>query len=86
MINTPIGFDYDLDEIVLMSGVGPVSLRSALKRMPDPVGPYGVLHRDAGKTPAVFDTFQIQALLNRHRSELNEGSPPGHRDADEDDF
>src|ERR1700687_1892176 len=25
-------------------------------------------------TPAFFDTFQIQALLNRHRSELNEGN------------
>jgi hypothetical protein len=55
-------------------------------RMPDPVGPYGVLHREPGKTPAFFDTFQIQALLNRHRSQLNEGNPPGHREADEDDF
>jgi len=53
---------------------------------PDPIGPYGVLHRARGKTPAFFGTFQIQALLNRHRSELNEGNRPGHREADEDDF
>jgi hypothetical protein len=66
--------------------VGAVSLKSALKRMPDPVGPYGVLHREPGKTPAFFDSFQIQTLLNRYRSEFNEGNPPGHREADEDDF
>jgi hypothetical protein len=82
----PIDFDYDLEEIVQMDGVGPVSLKSALTRMPDPIGPYGVLHRARGKTPAFFGTFQIQALLNRHRSELNEGNRPGHREADEDDF
>jgi hypothetical protein len=74
----PIDFDYDLEEIVQMDGVGPVSLKSALTRMPDPIGPYGVLHRERGKTPAFFGTFQIQALLNRHRSELNEGNRPGH--------
>jgi hypothetical protein len=82
----PIDFDYDLEEIVQMDGVGPVSLKSALMRMPDPIGPYGVLHRERGKTPAFFGTFQIQALLNRHRSELNEGNRLGHREADEDDF
>jgi hypothetical protein len=81
-----IDFDYDLEEIVQMDGVGPVSLKSALWRMPDPIGPYGVLHRERGKTPAFFDAFRIQALLNRHRSGLNEGNPPGHREADEDDF
>jgi hypothetical protein len=81
-----IDFNYDLEEIVQMDGVGPVSLKSALKRMPDPVGRYGVFHRELGKTPPFFDTFQIQALLNRHRSEFNEGNPPGHREADEDDF
>jgi hypothetical protein len=73
----PIDLDYDLDEIVQMAGVGSITLRSALKRMPDPVGRYGVLHRSHGKTPAFFDIFQIQALLNRHRSELNEGNPSG---------
>jgi hypothetical protein len=66
----PIDFDYDLEEIVQMEGVGPVSLGSALKRMPDPVGPYGVLHRERGKTPTFFDSFHIQALLNRHRSRV----------------
>jgi hypothetical protein len=81
-----IDFDYDLQEIVQMSGVGLVSLKSALKRIPDRVGPYGVLHRERGKTPAFFDSFQIQTLLNRYRSEFNEGNPPGHREADEDDF
>jgi hypothetical protein len=82
----PIEFDYDLEEIVQMAGVGAISLKSALKRMPDPVGRYGVLHRERGKTPAFFDSFQIQALLNRYRSELTEGNPPGHHEADEDDF
>jgi hypothetical protein len=81
-----IEFDYDLEEIVQMAGVGSITLKSALKRMPDPVGRYGVLHRGRGKAPAFFDSFQIQALLNRHRSELNAGNPPGHREADEDDF
>jgi hypothetical protein len=66
----PIDFNYDLDEIVQMSGVGSITLRSALKRMPDPVGRYGVIHRAPDKTPAFFDNFQIQALLNQHRSEL----------------
>ena len=31
----PLDFDYDLEEIVQMAGVGSVSLKSALKRMPD---------------------------------------------------
>jgi hypothetical protein len=75
MINTPIGFDYDLDETVQMDGK-PVSLRRALKLMPDPVGRYGVLYRDAGKVPPLFDTFQILALLNRHRSELTDDDRP----------
>jgi hypothetical protein len=79
---TPITFDYSLDETVHMNGK-PLSLRSALEQMPDPVGPYGVLHREDGKTPPLFDTFQIQALLNWHRSELNRGNKPSHRGADE---
>jgi hypothetical protein len=81
-----IDFDYDLEEIVQMDGVGPVSLKSALRRMPDRIGPHGVLYRDKGKTPAFFDAAQIEALLALHRSELNEGNLPDRRDADEIDF
>jgi hypothetical protein len=54
--------------------------------MPDKVGPWGVLYRRQGKIPALFDAGQIQALLDRHRAELEAGNPPGHREADEDDF
>jgi hypothetical protein len=81
-----INFNYDLDEIVQVDGKGIVSLRTALIHMPDRVGPMGVLHRGQGKTPAFFDAAQIQALLDRHRAELEAGNPLGHREADEDDF
>lgn len=81
-----IEFEYDLDEIVQMDGKGPVSLRAALIRMPERVGPLGVLWREKGKSPSFFDAGQIQALLDRHRKELEAGNPPGHREADEDDF
>ena len=81
-----INFDYDLDEIVQMDGKGPVCLRTALIHMPGRVGPLGVLYREVGKTPAFFDAGQIQALLDRHRKELEAGNPLGHREADEDDF
>jgi hypothetical protein len=67
---TSVAFEYSLDEIVQMDGK-PISLRNALKKMPDPVGPYGVLHRERGRSPPFLDTFQIQALLNRRRSELS---------------
>ena len=33
-----IDFDHDLEEIVKMDGVGLVSLKWALKRMPDRIG------------------------------------------------
>jgi hypothetical protein len=76
VINTPIGFDYDLDETVQTDGK-PVLLRSALKQMPDPV-PLGVaLFREAGTSPTIFEPSDIEALLARHRSELNEGKPSG---------
>jgi hypothetical protein len=81
-----IDFSYDLDETVKMDGVGLVTLRSALSRMPDRIGPLGVLYRDQGKQPASFDATQIQSLLNRHRKEIEAGNPPGHRAADEHDF
>ena len=81
-----IGFDYDLQEIVNMDGVGLVSLASALKRMPDRVGVLSMLHRGAGKTPSFFDAAQIEALLARYRSDFTEGNPRGHREADDDDF
>ncbi len=80
-----INFDYDLDETVQMDGRA-VSLRTALTKMPACVGPYGVLHREAGKAPAFFDAAQIQALLDQHRKGLGAGNLPGHREADEDDF
>jgi hypothetical protein len=87
MTDMPIKFDYDLDESVKMIGMGSLTLRSTLKRIKDrPIAADDVINRDSGKRPAFFDTLQIQALLNRHRSELNEGKPPRHREADEDDF
>jgi hypothetical protein len=81
-----IDFRYDLDEIVEMSDVGQVPLRSALARMPKKVGPYGVLYRDQGKQPAFFDGEHIQLLLDRHIKDLDAGNPQGHREADEKDF
>jgi hypothetical protein len=81
-----ITFDYSLDEIVQMDGKGLVSLRRALIHMPDRIGPLGVLWRDVGKLPAFFDAEQIQALVDQHKKELEAGNPPGHREADEDDF
>ena len=81
-----IDFEYDLEEIVQMAGKGPVTLRTALIHMPDRIGPLGVLYRDMGKKPALFDAGQIQALLDKHRKELEAGNPPGHREADEDDY
>jgi len=68
MAAEPIDFEYDLDEMVQMLG-GPISLRTALKRMPDQIGALAVLNRDAGKTPAFFDAAQIEALRDRHRSD-----------------
>jgi hypothetical protein len=81
-----IDLEYDLDEIVQMDGKGPVSLRTALVHMPSRVGPLGVLYRDVGKIPALFDAGQIQALIDQHKKELEAGNPPGHREDDEDDF
>jgi hypothetical protein len=81
-----IDFDYDLEEIVNMDGVGLVSLKSALKRMPDRIGVLSMLHRNVGKNPSFFNAAQIEALLARYRSDFAEGNPPGHREADEDDF
>jgi hypothetical protein len=77
---------YDLGEIVRMDGVGLVSLKSALKRMPDRIGALSMLHRDRGKTPTFFNAAQIEALLARYRSDFEEGNPLGHREADEHDF
>jgi hypothetical protein len=71
-----INFDYDLDEIVQLDGVGLVTLRKALMHMPDRIGPQGVLYRAQGKVPALFDAGQIQALLDRHKAELEAGNPP----------
>jgi len=82
----PIDFDYDLEEIVQMDGVGAISLKSALKRMPDRIGVLSMLHRDVGKNPSFFNAAQIEALLERYRSDFTAGNPPGHREADEDDF
>jgi hypothetical protein len=63
-----IDFEYDLDEIVQMNG-GPITLRSALKRMPDQISALAVLYRDMGKAPAFFDAAQIDLLRARHASD-----------------
>ena len=68
-----IDFDYDLEEIVQMDGVGPISLKSALKRMSDRIDVLSVLYRDFGKSPPFFDAAQIEALLARCRPDLIEG-------------
>jgi hypothetical protein len=81
-----INFEYDLDEIVHVVRIGLVSLGTALIQMPDRVGPHAVLYREEGRTPAFFDVAQIQALLDRHRRDLEAGNPLDHREADEDDF
>ncbi|SHJ46259.1 hypothetical protein SAMN05444159_0683 [Bradyrhizobium lablabi] len=81
-----IDFDHDLEEIVKMDGVGLVSLKSALKRMPDRIGALSMLHRDVGKTPSFFNAAQIEALVAEYCSDFRKGNPPGHREADEDDF
>jgi hypothetical protein len=54
-----INFEYDLDEIVQVDGIGLVTLRKALAHMPEKVGPLGVLYRGQGKIPALFDAGQI---------------------------
>jgi hypothetical protein len=69
----PIDFDHDLEEIVQMDGVGPVSLKSALKRMPDRIDILSILYRDVGKRPPFFDAAQIEALLARYRPSLTPG-------------
>jgi hypothetical protein len=81
-----INFDYDLEEIVQMVGVGSVSLKSALKRMPDHIGARSILYQDVGKNPSFFDASKIEALLARYRADFTDGNPPGHREADDDDF
>jgi hypothetical protein len=80
----PFHFDYDLEEIVQMAGVGPLSLKSALKRMPGRIDARAVLYRDLGKNPTFFNAAQIETLRARYRSD--EGKRPGRREADEDDF
>jgi hypothetical protein len=69
----PIDFEYDLEEIVQMDGIGLVSLRSALKKMPDRIDVLSVLYRDVGKSPPFFDAAQIEALLARYRPDIIEG-------------
>jgi hypothetical protein len=80
----PLDFDYDLEDIVQMAGVGPVPLKSALQRMPDRIDVRNVLYRELGKRPTFFNTAQIEALRARYGSD--EGKRPGHREADDDDF
>jgi hypothetical protein len=43
-----------------VDGIGLVTLRKVLARMPEKVGPLGVLDRGQGKIPALFDAGQIQ--------------------------
>jgi hypothetical protein len=79
-----IDFDYDLEEIVQMAGIGPLSLKSALQRMPDRIDVRAVLYRDLGKNPTFFNAAQIEALRARYRSD--QGKRPDHREPDDDDF
>lgn len=65
----PLDFDYDLEEIVQMAGVGSVSLKSALKRMPDRIDAQSVLWRDLGKNPTFYNPSQIETLRARYRSD-----------------
>jgi hypothetical protein len=81
----PLGFDYEPEEIVQMAGVGPLSLKSALKRMPDRIDERSVLYRDLGKNPTFFNAEQIEALRARYRLS-DEGKRPGHPQANDDDF
>jgi hypothetical protein len=75
----PLDFDYDLDETVQMVGVGPLPLKSALKRMPERIDVRSILYRDLGKHPTFFNAGQIEALRARYRSD--EVYRPGHREA-----
>ena len=81
----PLDFDYDFEEIVQMAGVGPLSLKSALKRMPDRIDARSILYRDLGKNPTFFNAERIEALRARYRLS-DEGKRPGHPEADDDDF
>jgi|APAra7269096870_1048528.scaffolds.fasta_scaffold80819_1 hypothetical protein len=81
-----IDFDYDLNEIVHMDSFGSLTLAGALRRMPDRVGRYSVLYRSVDERPTFFNSKQIQALLDKHRSKLRVGHSLGDRDADEFDF
>ena len=58
----PINFDYDLEEIVQMVGVGAVSLKSALKRMQERIDVRSIPYRNLGKNPSFFNAAQIEAL------------------------
>jgi hypothetical protein len=78
----PLDFDYDLEEIVQMVGVGPLPLKSALKRMPERIDVRSILYRDLGKNPTFFNAGQIEALRARYWSDG--GRRPGHREADDD--
>jgi hypothetical protein len=79
----PINFDYDLEEIVQMVGVGAVSLKSALKRMQERIDVRSIPYRNLGKNLSFFNAAQIEALTG---PDFTDGNPPGHREADEDDF
>jgi hypothetical protein len=75
-----LGFDYDLDEIVQLGGRA-LSLRRALREMPNPVPLSVALFRETGTSPTIFGPSAIEALLVRHRSELKEGKPPARSEA-----
>jgi hypothetical protein len=58
---------YELDEIVTLPGVGAMSLRSVLERLPDEIAPGSAAFRDEGKNPAIFDASDLDAARLQSR-------------------
>ena len=56
-------FEYDFDEIVQLTGHGPLTLRTAiLKAPPGPIPVQAMLHLEVGKVPSFFYADQISEL------------------------
>ena len=56
-------FDFDPEEIVQQPGEGPLTLRSAIARLPEgPVPATTMLNRDHGKEPPFFNAEQVEEL------------------------
>ena len=63
--------DADPDEIVSVTGVGPMTLRRAVRKQDDWREHHGlalvVVYRDAGKEPSVFDAGDLSRLAEMER-------------------